>query len=236
MALTFTRKYLDVDGNASIFWQLVNYEDGIITWNTKGGPERGECLYSEDGSTWSPLFSVDVADVGPDTFWDGMGLAVYKKNIFVTLYTGDENRTKPKVIEWDSASITKHLTTIDAGDGCYNLLAYGLVVWNRHLFVITDYTFKEGFGWQPGQRVVYYYDGSSWTAITDYDGAAWLDYNRAAPNEPIIDIKHRTTRLFVFNGELYLMAYRYDSEWRIEFWKFDAENYDQFNFKSFVPL
>lgn len=225
MSLTFTNRFTDVDLRYIAHKVFAEFEDELCMWDFGEPANDGRIISSADGASFATLFNVDNGDVGNCNIDDGNGLAVFEKHLFMCLYRSDT--TNPKVIEYDPVfgTITNHLVNPQGG-GANNYMTLDLVVWNRHLWVITDVT-----AGVSDRRVVYYYDGSSWTAITDYDGATYLTFNRADGNSPVQHIKHRVSRLFVFNGELYFVASRYDSsnaKWAWEVWRFDAEDYDNF--------
>lgn len=221
MSLTFTVRHTDVDTQYLAFKSFAEFNNELVTWDCGPGLNDGQVLKSTDGVTWAQLFSVLGAAIGNCNTDDGRGMAVYKGNLFISLRRADT--ISPKVIEYKSSggSVTNHL--VNPVEDNYG--AYGLIVWNNELWIITDST--------PGvadRRVVYRYNGTTWTPITNYGGATYLDYNIASPAEPIIRTRHRTSRLFVFGGELYLVASRYSgTKWAWEVWKFDADNYDRFS-------
>ncbi len=225
MSLTFTIRFTDVDLRYLAYKAFVEYKNELCIWDHGTTINDGRVLSSADGVTFATLYTVDNGYIGNCNADDGNGMAVYNKNLFITLYRSDT--INPKVIEFDhvTGAMTEHLPYPIAG-GQPNYLGSNLLVWNRKLWVITDVT-----GAAADRRVVYYYDGSSWTAIADYDGGTFLSYNIADGQQPIQRTKHRAARLFIFNSELYFVATRYDTvntNWAWEVWKFDAENYDNF--------
>jgi len=219
MSLTFTRRFLDADAFNIEHRDFAIFDDELTTFDR--GPAHvwdGRVISTPDGAAWATLFNLPWGDFGVGNALDGSGLAVYKKNLFVCLCRPDPD---PKVIEYNPSGggITSHLTNLT------RWFAYNLIVWNRSLWVITEST-------APGKRIVYHYNGTAWTAITDYDGVGFLDYNIAHGSDPKYQSRHRTSRLFVFNNELYLIVSRYSSttsKWAWEVWKFNAATYDQFN-------
>lgn len=227
MSLTFTVRHTDVDLRYMAFKRFVEFKNELVTWDMGPLANDGQAISSATGAagSWAQLFGITAANYGNSNVDDGNGMAVYKKNLFIALYRSDT--TNPKVIKYDKVdgSITKHLVNPQAG-GANNYMGADMVVWNRSLWIITDVT-----AGVSDRRVVYYYDGTSWTAITNYAGATYLTYNRVDGSSPTQYIKHRTSRLFVFNGELYFIASRYSSttsKWAWEIWKFDAVNNDRF--------
>ena len=225
MSLTFTVRFTDVDLRYIAHKFFAEFEDELCVWDFGIAANDGRMLSSADGITFATLFSVDNGDVGNCNNDDGNGIAVFEKHLFSCLYRSDA--VSPKVIEYDSVfgTVTNHLVNPQGG-GNNNYMTHNLIVWNRKLWVITDVT-----AGVSDRRVVYYYDGSSWAAITDYDGASYLTFNKTDGTSPVVQLKHRVSRLFVFNGELYFVATRYDStnsKWAWEIWRFDAEDYDNF--------
>lgn len=217
MSLTFTVRYTDV-AQFIAYKRFAEFNNELVTWDMGPAGNNGQALRSADGATWNQLFGVTAANVGNCNTEDGNGIAVYNNNLFISLYRSDT--VSPKVIEYKSSggSVTNHL--VNPAEDNYG--GFDLVVWNRELWLITDVT-----PFVNDRRVVYRYDGLSWTAIRDYDGPLYLDY--AIAGAPTIRARHRTSRLFVFNGELYFIASRYTGAvWAWEVWKFDADAYDNF--------
>jgi len=214
--VTFTRRYLDPAWFIE-YKAFCIFEDKLCTWDHGPINTEGQVLHTADGVVWSKLFSRPVAEIGASGDQDGKSMTVYNGNLFITKYTS------PRVIEWNGANVILHLEG-SLSPQPDNYMASNLVVWDGKLWCLLDVTSGPG----DDKRVVYYYDGSSWTAIADYDGAAYLGYNRGS-YLPEYDIKHRTTRLFVFNDELYLIATRYTgTRWAWEVWKFDRAAYNNF--------
>lgn len=218
MSLTFTVRYTDVATFTS-YKQFAEFNDELVTWDIGPAANNGQALRSADGVTWNQLFGVTGASIGNCNNNDGNGIAVFNKNLFISLYRTDT--VSPKVIEYKSSGgvVTNHLPNpVDDNYG-----GFDLIVWNRELWLITDIT-----PFVNDRRVVYRYNGLTWTPIIDYDGALYLDYNTAGT--PTVRTLHRTSRLFVFNGELYFVASRYTGAvWAWEVWKFDADAYDNFS-------
>lgn len=218
--MTFSRIWLDAASFiAHKAFQI--YGGELCIWDRGVAATDGRVMSSPDGTlgSWTALFSVDAATYGNCNVDDGNAFAIYDDNLFVAMYRSDA--VSPKVLEWDGLSITSHLVNPQGG-GANNYMAADLEVYARRLWCLTDVT-----AGVSDRRVVYYYDGSSWTAITDYDGATYLDFN--SPNDPLQQTRHRVSRLFVFNDELYFVASRYSpSYWAWEVWQFDAEDMDNF--------
>lgn len=217
----FQRVFQDTDTRYVAFKIFAEFEDEIVTWDNGTGANVGRALSSPDGETWSTLFSTVPGDIGNATTDDGSGLVEYDGNLFAALFRS--GTVNPKVIEWTGSEVIEHLPNPQGG-GNDNYMAHNLTRFDEKLWVVTDVT----SGIADHRRVVYYYDGSTWTVITDYDGAAYLDYNVGA-NPPSYQQLHRRTRLFVFGNELYLLAIRYNgTAWGWQVWRFDMENYDNF--------
>lgn len=192
---------------------LCEFEDKLCAWDHGPGNADGRVIYTQDGVAWLTLFSRTAAQIGLTGDQCGKSMAVYNGSLFITKYRS-MNAPRPRVIEWDGTNVSLHLNPPPEQD---NYMASNLVVWDNKLWVLLDVT-----PGALGRRVVYYYDGANWTAILNYDGAAFLDYNVGAAL-PIYDIKQRTTRLFVFENELYLIATRYTgTKWAWEVWKYDT--------------
>lgn len=216
MSLTFTNRYTDA-ATFIAYKNFAEFNNELVTWDIGPVPNNGRVLRSADGVTWTQLFSITGVAIGNCNNNDGNGIAVYKDSLFICLYRSDT--VSPKVIEYANGGVRSHLLN-PVND---NYMASNLIVWNRELWAITDIT-----PFVNDRRVVYRYDGSSWTAIEDYDGALYLNYNTAGT--PTIRTVHRTSRLFVFDGELYLIASRYTgTKWAWEVWKFDADSYSSFS-------
>ncbi len=216
--MNYTRVFLDTEQYLA-FSTFATYNGEIVTWDMGPTIYNGRVLSSPDGLTWSALFDALGTDIGNCNSYDGFGICAFDGSLWIALY---RSGTQPRIIEWDGKAITQHLKS----PAYNNYLAHGLLCWNRRLWCVTDVTPYQ----DDDRRVVYHWDGASWTAITDYDGATRLTYNKTS-GLPAYAIKHRTTRLFVFGNELYLLATRYDStiaKWVWQVWKFDMANYDNF--------
>jgi len=221
--MNYTRTLQDVDGEYLAFKHFVEIADQLVIYDRGPAANDAQLLATADGVTWAQLVSIPAAIGGNSFIDDGGGFSVIGDSLFVSLYRSDP--TKPKILEYNTATgaLTAHLPNPTAG-GQDNYFGGDQAIWDRNLWVVTDTT-----TFVSNRRVVYYYDGTAWTAIVDYDGAAYLDYNRADANSPANAYKHRTTRLFVFNDTLYLLASRWSgTKWAWEAWEFDAENYDNF--------
>lgn len=219
--MAFKRVFQDVDTRYMAFKAFADYEDEIVTYDHGTAANVGRVLSSPDGATWSTLFLTLPAAVGNANADDGNGIAIYDDNLFVTLYRSDA--TNPKIIEWNGSNVIEHLPNPQGG-GNNNYMAHNLVNFDEKLWIVTDATAMIA----DHRRVVYYYDGTSWTAITDYDGADYLNFNVGA-GLPANQTLHRRTRLMVIAGELYLFATRHNGTcWGWQVWRFDMENYDNF--------
>lgn len=212
--MTFTLRFLDPDDWPIEYKAFCIFEEKLCIWDSGPNAGDGQVLHTADGVTWSTLFSRTPAQIGTSADFSGLGMAVYNGNLFITEYRSTITPPCPRVIEWDGSNVINHLES----PLYQNYMASNLVVWDGKLWCLTDvtpYIFQD-------KRVVYYYDGTSWTPVTNYDGADYLDYERET-DLPEYEIKHRTTRLFVFNDELYLIATRSPyTRWAWEVWKFDA--------------
>jgi hypothetical protein len=214
MALTYTQRRLDIDGQYLVHNGMFNDAEKrrFLIWDRFGALTAG-VLETADGQTWSTLFTLtSPADMGTPNEYDGKSITRYGDSIFVSLYPGDW--VNPTVIQVsDLGVITKHLIAPST-----NYLAYGLYKCFGKLWAITDIT--PFYGADGYRRVVYFWNGTAWTAITNYGGAAYLNYN-INTNMPGYRLVHRCTQLLFYNGDLYLFASRYSGAWGMEIWKLD---------------
>ncbi len=170
MTVTYERQWLDGDGRNTYQRKFIEFNSKLATLDLGPLAGQSQILDSPDGAVWSNLFTIDNAVVGIETQSNfvGMGLAVFQDNLWVSQFINVTN-SNAKVLEWDGSSTTQHLKS---GVAHNNKLSYSLLVWNSNLWLITDTT--------PfilnNQRVVYFYNGTTWTAIVDYDGTAYLNY------------------------------------------------------------
>lgn len=188
---------------------LVIYDDKLVGFDRDSGGKI-RAVHSPGGDTWTTLFTTTYAWSNYAT----QGPIIFNNNLFFTIYkSGGANN---HVIEWNGASFTEHLSTTDA-------MAYGLVIYNGEIWAITD-----SVGGADYNRLVHHYNGVSWSVITNYDGASFLKYNKT--ENPEGDLKHRTTRLFVYKNTLFLIASYYTSgKWTWQVWRFNQSTWDQFN-------
>jgi len=165
-----------------------------------------------DGDNWTTegQFTVDN-NIGINNLMD---IAEFNNELFIAQYS-DGNI----IVKWDGQNATEMLDV-------NNYMACKFERWDGKLWLITDatpYIHNE-------QRVIYYYDGNSWSAITNYDGAGYLDYNSSGM--PEYQWARQATSFFVWNDNLYLLATRWssaNSKWSWQIWKFNKSSYDQFN-------
>ena len=222
MTVTYERQRLDPDVFGAYHRQFLIFNTKLITFDVGPLASQGQIIESADGAIWSNLFTIDPAVVGiqNQSTLDGQSLAIFQDNLFVSQNIGAVI-TDSRVLEWDGSTITQHLNAISQT----NQMTYSLLVWNSRLWLISDIT-----PFIPNcRRVVYYYDGSAWTAIVDYDGATFLDYNKASNVKDLA--RSRRSQLFVFSSQLYLFATRYDTvsaKWGWQIWRFDANDFDNF--------
>lgn len=229
MSPSWTRRFEDIDTRYLAYKVFGHFNGDLYIWDHGTAIAWGRMLKSTDALSWSTAFTTDPAVWGNAFADDASGMVVYRapgaarESLFWNKY--EASNDFPHVLEWDEFSLTGHLSSMSQG----NYLAYGFVTWARRMWMVSDVTpiFSN-------RRVVYHYDGSTWTPVTDYDGASYLTYNRTDARSPIQQMKHRTTRLFVFNDELYLIAARHQGGgavgmWGWEVWKYNAEEDDQFN-------
>lgn len=218
--MNFTLRFQDTDTRYQAFRSFAEYDSKIMTWDYGIAANWGRLLSSSDGVTWATETTFDPAVWGNTSEFDGAKLAIYNGSIFISRY---DDLGNPKILEWDGTTTTGHLSATPQSN--YDVI--DMVVWNDKLWVLTDAT-----PFFSDRRVVSYYDGSIWTDITDYHGVAYLTYNKADGFSPITANKHRTSRLFVFNEELYLLASRWHTaslRWAWQVLRFNAETYTEFD-------
>lgn len=214
---TYTRKFLGT-ANSQAYKDLIIWDNKVSIYDVTAGNDA-RFMQSSDGDTWTELFSIPglVGDRTQQNKLCGVSLAEYSGDLYIPQQCGAD--TNARLLKWDGVSITDLLTSVNHD----NLMVHNLVTWAGKLWFITDQTPFVG----NNRRVVYQYDGTTFTAIIDYDGAAFLAYNIA--NRPIDDIKHRTSKLFVHQNRLYFFAAYYTgANWSWEVWILNA-NGTEFN-------
>ena len=224
MTTTWTRKWLDGDGRNSSQQGFIIYNGQLVFYDPGPLVSDGQAIATSDGETFASILDVDsaMAGIGGQTDQAGASMAVYRSNLFISQATGPA-LNDAKALEWDGVAITKHLNSVLSQA---NLWSYSLLSWANRLWLITD----QSSGLGNHRRVVYYFDGSSWTAIIDYDGAAYLNYNKAA-GLPGTDIRHRSSKLVIYANRLYLLATRWNSvsgQWNWQSWILN-NNLTEFN-------
>lgn len=222
MTVTYERQRLDADGFGGFHRQFLTFNSKLITFDLGPLASEGQIIESADGAAWSNLFTIDPATVGiqNQSTLDGQSLAIFRDNLFISQNIGAVT-TDSRVLEWDGSTITQHLNAIAQT----NQLTYSLLVWSSRLWLISDLTpFISN-----RRRVVYHYDGTTWTAIVDYDGATYVNYNKTSNVKDLA--RSRRSQLFVYLSQLYFFATRYDiptAKWGWQIWAFDAVNFDNF--------
>lgn len=227
MAYTYEQVYQRAIGQTRPYFSLVNFNGELVTYDyySPVHNEDGQILHSPDGDTWSQLVNIDhnQANIFSQSYYDGYSLTVYDGSLWISQYNGT---SYARILEWDGSSITTHLTSVSQN----NNLSYGLIVWGGYLWCITDVT---PFYDDNPRRVIYRYSrGTGWTAIGDYDGATYLAYNCPSPHNLDYHIRPSGTRLFIFNGGLYLIATHWNSgtsEYGWQVWKFNIITWNSFN-------
>jgi hypothetical protein len=221
MALTYIQRRLDTDGQYLVHNGMFNDAEKrrFLAWDRFGALTAG-VLKTSDGQTWSTLFTLtSPTDMGTPNEYDGKSIIRYGDSIFVSLHPGDW--VNPTIVQVsDLGVITKHLVAPSN-----NYISYGFYKCFGKLWAITDFT--PFFGADGYRRVVYFWNGTAWTAITNYGGAAYLNYN-INTNMPGYRLIHRCTQLLFYNGELYLFASRYSGAWGMEVWKLNQATCDRF--------
>lgn len=215
--ITYTRKY----DEPSLVWSQFNKlkvvvsetifgdtDPRILAWETVDNT-KGRILSSADGETWSELF--EVTGLGGGLF-NGLGIEEYDDNIFVTFY----NSPNAMVAKYDGSTVTEY--DIHVGyEGVFDMLR-----WDGKLWIITFVTSGDD-KWK-----VWYFNGTTWTGISDYDGDTNID---SQSGNLRAEIAARAARLFVFNNQLYLIASVYDTgepDWTFQVWAFNSVSYADF--------
>lgn len=168
---------------------------------------EGELLYSEDGVDFTNSVTTFTAPntmalTGFFTF-----IIEYKGSLFWNSYGDSSN-----IQEWNGSSVTNHLNV-------NNYHAASAHVFNNKLWVCTTVTPFVN----DNDIIVYYYDGTSWTAVTDYDGAAHFsdDCNSA---DIALNHGHQLHRWIEYNSSLYLIVERWTggTTWTTHVLKWDG--------------
>ncbi|MHA2402664.1 MAG: hypothetical protein ACXADH_06695 [Candidatus Kariarchaeaceae archaeon] len=220
MTITYERQWLSGNPAHTYQWEFIEFNDKLAVYTLGPNANEGQIIDSSDGAVWANLLTIDplVAGISNQDLFSGF-LAIYQDNLWISQKANIATDTR--VLEWDGTSLTQHLNSVSQN----NEFSYSLITWDSKLWLVTDQTPAIA----NDRRVVYFYNGTSWTAIIDYDGTAYLDYNNNTP--PIDASKQRRTSLFVYLNQLYLFASRYDTvtaKWGWQIWQFDSANYDNF--------
>ncbi len=217
--------YIPPNGGYYItFWDFEEFDNKITAYLKNDSTNDAYILESADGVTWTILCTIDSSDanIANQSSDCGRSLCRYGSSLFISQYISVDS-TLARVLEWNGSSIVKHMTSITRN----NYMTHNQLVWDGRLWCISDVTPYT----DENYIKVYNYNGTSWSGISDYDGAGDLPMNHGTGN-PEYSILHRTSRLFVDNNQLYLIKAWYDGvavKWTWQIWRFKRSSYDQFN-------
>ena len=212
----WTAKYTSTNTYFKGLYDFVEFSSKLTVLDVHDTQYHGSVLASADGATWAEVY--EIADTHSD--WttshnfndlDGRSVAVYDSKFWFNLY--DDNVGYDIIAGWDgSTGLTVGLATET------NRCTYGLTLFDDKLFCISDVTPSA-----VNARDIHSYNGTSWTTY-----GVDLAYNKADANSPENDIKHRTTQLFEYAGDLWFFATYYnssDSKWGWRVYKFNLGTY-----------
>lgn len=207
----FTQMYEDNTATYSNFFSICEYDGKLTVMDTPDGV-TAQLLQSSDGTTWNVLSGSDTTI--PNLSYSMLDIIEYNGSLWAGFYNGSGTTVK----EWDG------LAWDDSDPIGTNYHACSFQIWDGKLWLISFVTPSVNDRWK-----IHYYSGSSWSNITDFDGAAYVD---AGANPSAFYLNHRFARLIVYNNELYLICTVYDSgttslTWQV--WKFNAATYSEFN-------
>ncbi|MCD6194273.1 MAG: hypothetical protein J7L26_12550 [Candidatus Aminicenantes bacterium] len=207
---SYAQKYTNNLTN-SYFFALTIWQNKLVA--VEGTGKTIYVKWTSDGDTWTTQGQITVAD--SISGYDLMDIAEFNNELFIAQYSAGNI-----IVKWDGQNATEMLDI-------NNYQACKFERWDGKLWLITDTTPYQN----NNRRVIYYYDGNSWSAITNYDGAGYLDYNLSS-GIPKYQWARQATSFFVWNDNLYLLATRWNStnsKWSWQIWKFKKSSYDQFN-------
>jgi hypothetical protein len=229
--LTYARRYLSTETWFRGRYSFVEFSNKLYTTDYNSTANHTSLKATADGTTWSEQYDLaedDAGWVGGDNTHnfnnkDGLSMASFDSELYWTTY---DSTSYFLLVSWDgSTTLTSHHRAFTP-DANYNCGAYGLTEFDNKIWYISDWT--ETVASQ--QRCVHYIDAGGTVfninGTNSYGtGNAYLDYGAGSVTEPEDDIRHRTTQLFVWNGNLWLIASVMDagsSDWSWEVWELNG--------------
>lgn len=190
--------FCEFEGKLTVVDQIAGYEIRI--------------LQSDDGTTWTPVTGSETTGYGA-IYQSPLDIIEFNGHLWVTNYQSYTD----DVWEWDGSSWTTHDVIGTNYQTC------GFMIFDGCLWVWSFVTPSADNRWK-----IHYYNGASWTTITDYDGAGYIDSHQ---NSSALSMHHRHGRLIVYNNVLYFLCTVYNTTatkltWQV--WKFDAYTYSKF--------
>ena len=190
-------------------YSLFKFKDYLLAkeLNTDGGSHY-HFLKSTDGINWNYWFDI------PDFHQEGACCCIEFSN---KLYINWFAPSGTKLYVWDGNTLTTKLTSTLAQE---NNLVGPMYVFDSKLWFVTDVTPSLN-----DRRVAYWTaDGTTYNAVTNYDGVAYIPYNTAYA--PTVGASYSgrflCNRWFEFKGILYLLASTYNTtnaNWSWQIWQ-----------------
>lgn len=206
---TWTQQYLDTDGDYSLGWRspfLFNGKLSIVDH----GPDVGklQILQSSDGSTFTQL----AEDSSPINISASAACSVVEFNGEIMIASYGLTSGNPMLTRYDGAWNDELSAPWNGSYGCH------IHRWDGKAWILIYRTED----WK-----VYHYNGTSYSGIANYDGAATIVTNSTQRLHG--SIRPRGGRFFTWNNKLYLVAsIKSGGKWRWQLWRFNDTLYDRF--------
>jgi len=191
-------------------YALYKFGDYMGSREQQTDPSHYHFLKSADGVNWTTWFSI----TGDFYHCRGYCCVEFLNKLYINWYDSGSN---PRLQIWDGNTVTTKLTSVAQG----NALAGPMIVSGAKLWILTDVTPYA----EIHRRVAYWTaDGTTYNAVTDYDGDNYLTYNSAY--HPAVaggDYlgKFLCNRWLEFKNTLYLFTSTYNttnSSWSWQVW------------------
>jgi len=201
---------------------MVNEFSSFVEWKGDLVFVEGDDIYpggadiklikTNDGKNFSTLAT--LPDAAKYENYLAFDMIAWGDSIWMANRTGDV-ATYGSVVEWDGNSVTQHLLNEEGW-------AFSFQDFRGRLWCLNYGEDAGGDYW-----IVRYYDGTSWTEITDYDGNANIPFN----NTNKIYTPDKVGHLCVYGNKLYAVVTVYnigDADWTFQVWEFDDFSFDNF--------
>jgi len=192
-------------------YALFKFGDYMGSREQQTGPAHFHFLKSADGVNWTTWFSI----TGDFIHCKGYCCVEFLNKLYINWYNSG---SYPRLQIWDGNTVTTAFTSVSQN----NALAGPMIVSGAKLWILTDVTPY----YETHRRVAYWTaDGTTYNAVTDYDGDGYLTYNSVyPPMNAGADYLGRflCNRWLEFKNTLYLFTSTYNttnSSWSWQVWQ-----------------